>query len=549
MPAEMRSFNLSHLTQLKSQFGKGAQSQASAESSNDFISSLRQEQSNNQQYQVNNQTQSNQSNQRNQQNNSDSLARESRVRKNNSQNKSNNLKQENRVKEQNQQNKADDEVRNREETAEIKEQRSSSDRLESKLKEKGIISEEKLERIKKLLAEDVENLSDKDLEALLANLTKMLEKLSQQLEEVEIKLEKDMLNKEQIEKIMKSITANQDKLQKLVNSFSKDESNQFKSLLKDLESMQEKLLSNQTQQSKEGAAKTEAKLKNNFKDSLQDLKRLLQKTNAKVVQSNTNSENSQNLSKQKILSQFNLAELNQKQKNVKAKKESSLSQINLKGLGKEVGEALLKKESINLEDLSSKQQNVDLKTVTKKNESSNFNLSNFNLGQFNTDTKVFTQTSTKSMAAKTVNLQNILDQMNNKMNFTAMKQGNKVTMQLEPEFLGKIQMEVGVEDGAVTAKILAESNGVKDLLNGNLMRLKSALEEKGIEIDQFDVSVGYQEEELAEQDNSQQDFLFKQQQEKNKLNKFSLEREGQSSSAEDESEEETTIEDEVNYMA
>nr|WP_275579347.1 flagellar hook-length control protein FliK [Halanaerobacter jeridensis] len=142
--------------------------------------------------------------------------------------------------------------------------------------------------------------------------------------------------------------------------------------------------------------------------------------------------------------------------------------------------------------------------------------------------------------------------MNNKINFNAVKQGNKITMQLEPEFLGKIQMKIGVENGSVTAKILAENNGVKDLLNGNLTKLKTTLEQKGIEIDQFDVSVGYQEEELAEQNQSQQDFLFKQQQEKNRLKNFSLKSEdGQLSTEGVQSEEDETqvIDDQVDYRA
>ncbi|MFO7820386.1 MAG: flagellar hook-length control protein FliK [Halanaerobacter sp.] len=560
MPAEMTSFNLSNLNQLKRQFSTESRRQTSSKSSSDFISSLQQEQTRKQQYQTNNRNQKSQSSSRNQESSSDGIAREDRAKQKSQPTRSDSSEEENKVNERKQQNEADKQVRNEEQTSRIEERKTKSDKLESKLKEKGIISEEELDRVKKLLSEDLEELSDKDLEALLANLTKMLEKLSQQLEEAklksgetEVKSEKDMLNKEQIEKLMKSITANQEKLEKLVNAFNGDESKKFKSLLKELESMQEKLLSDQMQQSKEGDAKAEAELKSSLKDSLDDLKRLFQKTNAKVVQSSTNSENSQNLSKQKILSQFNLAELNQKQKNAKAKKESSLSQVNLKDLGKEIGEKLLKKESINLKDLSSKQQNVDLKTVTKKNDSGNFNLSDFNLGQFNTDAKVFTQESTtKSMAAKTLNFQNILEQMNNKVNFSAIKEGNKVTMQLEPEFLGKIQMKVGVEDGAVTAKVLAESNGVKELLNGNLTRLKSALADKGIEIDQFDVSVGYQGEGATEDNSSsQQEFLFRQQQERNKMNKFSLEGEGQSLITEVESGEEEMeiVDDKVDYMA
>ena len=435
---------------------------------------------------------------------------------------------------------------NKASSKQVKNNNSQADKFKIKGEEE-LVSKKKLKKLQKLLAKEPEELSAKDLEALLTNLSKILEELNQSLSQ-------DMINKDQIKKLMQSITANQEQLKKLMNSFNSEQSNKLQSLLKELEAGQEKFLL-ETQQTETKAAKqqVEGDLKKNLKSTVQGLRKLLQETNAKVIKSNSNSKSSQNIANQKILSQFNLVKPRDNE-NVKRDKNAGSSSIDLKKLGEKLGQKLTKQENFNLKSLDSDKQVIDLKTVTNKSDANLdlSNLSNFKLGQFNTSAEVFNQsTAAKSKAAKTMNLPNILNQMNNKINFNAIKQGNKITMQLEPEFLGKIQMKVGVENGAVTAKILAESNQVKDLLNGNLIKLKSTLEQKGIEIDQFDVSVGYQEEELAEQENSQQQFLFKQQQERNKLNNFSLQsEEGQVSTTEQQEIDETTlVDDEVDYMA
>ena len=515
MPAEMTVINLPDSTNFRGRSTNHSTSTRSQKSSsnNDFVSSLQKQQ------RSSNQSKSN-----------------SKVKQ---RNQSNNQAKQGNI-------QAKD---NKQDTNQIT-NRNGDDKLKTQGQELENISQEKIKKLKKLLTKDADKLSDKDLEALLTNLSKILKKLSQ-------KISQDMSNKEQLQRLVKSITANQGQLQKLMNSLNSEQSNKFKSLLKELNTVQEKLFLNENQQSNQAKAQAEVQteLKQSLKNTAQELQKLLQETNAKVIKTSNNSNSSQNLANQKILSQFNLVKPKDKQQNNKLSNKSDAPTVDLKKLGEKLGKSLIKQENISLKNSNSDKQIIDFKTVTNKNDA-NFdlsNLSNFKLGQFNTDAKVFSQSAaTKSSSMKTMDFQNILKQMNNKINFNAFKQGNKITMQLEPEFLGKIQMKVGVENGSVTAKILAENNGVKDLLNGNLTKLKSTLEQKGIEIDQFDVSVGYQEEELAEQNNPQQDFLFKQQQEKNKLKNFSLKsEEGQLSAEELENSDEDTqvINDEVDYRA
>ncbi len=67
---------------------------------------------------------------------------------------------------------------------------------------------------------------------------------------------------------------------------------------------------------------------------------------------------------------------------------------------------------------------------------------------------------------------------------------NRVTMQLHPPELGKINVELLVKDHAINAKINTENLGVREVILNNLDQLKSNLESQGIHINKFDVEVG-----------------------------------------------------------
>ena len=67
---------------------------------------------------------------------------------------------------------------------------------------------------------------------------------------------------------------------------------------------------------------------------------------------------------------------------------------------------------------------------------------------------------------------------------------SEMRMQLEPENLGKLTLKVAVERGVVTAKFVAESQQVKEIIETNFNQLKDALQEKGINVQSFSVSVG-----------------------------------------------------------
>ncbi len=108
-------------------------------------------------------------------------------------------------------------------------------------------------------------------------------------------------------------------------------------------------------------------------------------------------------------------------------------------------------------------------------------------------TAVQEQASRASNATKS----DVINQIVKKAEFIIKDAQQELRMQLEPENLGKLTLKVAVERGLITAKFVAESQQVKEIIESNFNQLKDMLEEKGIAVQSFSVSVG--------QDNKWQD--------------------------------------------
>jgi flagellar hook-length control protein FliK len=60
---------------------------------------------------------------------------------------------------------------------------------------------------------------------------------------------------------------------------------------------------------------------------------------------------------------------------------------------------------------------------------------------------------------------------------------------LKPDFLGHVRMQVTTENHQVTVKILTEFSAVKDMIENNIQQLKSDLQQQGLSVDKLEVSV------------------------------------------------------------
>jgi flagellar hook-length control protein FliK len=67
---------------------------------------------------------------------------------------------------------------------------------------------------------------------------------------------------------------------------------------------------------------------------------------------------------------------------------------------------------------------------------------------------------------------------------------SELEMNLKPEHLGKLQLKVLVENQVVTARFVAESQQVKQIIETNLNQLRDQLRESGLMVDNLSVSIG-----------------------------------------------------------
>jgi flagellar hook-length control protein FliK len=66
---------------------------------------------------------------------------------------------------------------------------------------------------------------------------------------------------------------------------------------------------------------------------------------------------------------------------------------------------------------------------------------------------------------------------------------HEAKIDLKPEFLGHIRMQVTTENHQVTIKILTEFGFVKDMVENNIQQLKTDLQQQGLNVDKLEVAV------------------------------------------------------------
>jgi flagellar hook-length control protein FliK len=73
--------------------------------------------------------------------------------------------------------------------------------------------------------------------------------------------------------------------------------------------------------------------------------------------------------------------------------------------------------------------------------------------------------------------------------FKTSEQHHTLTLQLKPEHLGKLDLELTTKDGTVTARISAESSLVREKLEQLLPQIKEHLAQQGVNLGQITVDV------------------------------------------------------------
>lgn len=99
----------------------------------------------------------------------------------------------------------------------------------------------------------------------------------------------------------------------------------------------------------------------------------------------------------------------------------------------------------------------------------------------------------------------VMPQILENLNLRTWKVGQKeLKIQLHPEELGRLRMEIGLKDHQVVLKINVENPFVKDLIENNLAQLREGLLDRGLRMDKCSVTVSdhFQHQSGRNQDNS-----------------------------------------------
>ena len=93
----------------------------------------------------------------------------------------------------------------------------------------------------------------------------------------------------------------------------------------------------------------------------------------------------------------------------------------------------------------------------------------------------------------------VLDQIVDKIKISTIENEAIMNIQLKPEHLGKLSMEVVSKQGIMTAQITVENEKTKAILEQNIQSLKENLEDKGLVIQELEVAIGHSQGESGNQ--------------------------------------------------
>jgi len=138
----------------------------------------------------------------------------------------------------------------------------------------------------------------------------------------------------------------------------------------------------------------------------------------------------------------------------------------------------------------------------------------FNIDDIKTEVEdIAMEATTEVFESKATNMQEQIDvirQISEKVDINLFEDKSEMIIKLKPDHLGKVTVEIAVENGNITAKFLAESQKVKEILESNMQDLKDHLAKQGMVIQDLSVSVGDQNKEPVFEQRNYKSFRRKQ---------------------------------------
>lgn len=130
----------------------------------------------------------------------------------------------------------------------------------------------------------------------------------------------------------------------------------------------------------------------------------------------------------------------------------------------------------------------------KKTVNDEFKMTEMDVKNESTEIPKFDITGTNNIImSKAEKLQeqiDVLKQIAEKVDVNILEDKSEMLIKLKPDNLGKVTMQISVENGNISAKFLAESQKVKEILESNMQELKDQLTKQGMAVQDLSVSVG-----------------------------------------------------------
>lgn len=193
--------------------------------------------------------------------------------------------------------------------------------------------------------------------------------------------------------------------------------------------------------------------------------------------------------------QERLGNKDSKTKKMDVKIEKIDEELNAEELSSELVSPYEKESSLENRHSKNKEDKIAITDYTKKRSFENkVEQLDVELGEI--DNKILdvkTENISNTIITKTANMQEQIDvikQISEKVDVNLFEDKSEMIIKLKPDHLGKVTVEIAVENGNVTAKFLAESERVKEILESNMQDLKDHLAKQGMVVQDLSVSVG-----------------------------------------------------------
>lgn len=113
--------------------------------------------------------------------------------------------------------------------------------------------------------------------------------------------------------------------------------------------------------------------------------------------------------------------------------------------------------------------------------------------------------------ASQVDAFDLIDQIAKNVRVTISAAETSMEMQLNPENLGKIYLNVSEREGIIRAQIAAQNTAVKEALELQIVELRQSLNQQGVKVDAIEVTVGTHEFEQNLEENAREEEQARQQ--------------------------------------